>query len=328
MSKIISKLLLFIVLAIGAYPCFSQVTITMEERGNVFYIPGKVNGLSLEFIFDTGASNVCLSLAEALFMLKNGYLSENDLKGTGYSQIANGDIVENTTVTLREVEIGGIKLHNVDAVIVQNINAPLLLGQSAIQQLGPIQLKGKQLIIANGTNFQSDNTSKKLYYQALLQVTNKDYTSAINTSLDGLKYAQNNALRSRLYDLLGTSYFRLGETDKGIDFLKQAVSEDIQNIEALYNLSVFYYEVQQWQNALWTFQQVVNHTNTDYKSYSYAYLGDIQSKLRKYKDAEENYLKSIDIQPSSHAYLGLADLYANNQQFSDAAKYYFRFSTV
>jgi len=116
----------------------AQITITMQRKGNVYYVPGKVNGLSLEFIFDTGASNVCLSLTEAYFMLKNGYLKESDLGDTSYSQIANGQIVENMNVNLKEIEIGGITLHNISAVIVKNLDAPLLLGQSAIQKLGPI----------------------------------------------------------------------------------------------------------------------------------------------------------------------------------------------
>ena len=91
----------------------AQVTITMEKKDGVFYIPGKVNGLPLQFIFDTGASNVYISLTEALFMLKNDYISKKDLGGTSYAQVADGSIVENTEVILREIEVGGIKLRNI-----------------------------------------------------------------------------------------------------------------------------------------------------------------------------------------------------------------------
>lgn len=55
-------------------PTLCQTTIVMEKKGDVYYIPGEINGVPLKFIFDTGASNVYLSLTEALFMLKNGYL--------------------------------------------------------------------------------------------------------------------------------------------------------------------------------------------------------------------------------------------------------------
>ena len=136
---------------------FSQVTVQMtRQEGGTFLIPGKVNGVELNFVFDTGASNVCLSAAEAIFMLKNGYLNQEDIKGTSYAQIANGDIVENTEIVLRKVEVGGIVINNVRATVSHNLDAPLLFGQSAIQKLGPIQLNGDKLIIKNGKNFESN----------------------------------------------------------------------------------------------------------------------------------------------------------------------------
>lgn len=99
-------------------------------------MPCEVNGLKLRFIFDTGASDVSISLAEATFMLKNGYLSKTDIKGSTYYQIANGDIVEGTTINLRTIKIGNKYLHNVDASIVHSTSSPLLLGQSALSKIG------------------------------------------------------------------------------------------------------------------------------------------------------------------------------------------------
>ena len=66
----------------------AQTVVKMEKLNGVYVMPCKVNGLSLKFIFDTGASDVSISLTEALFMLKNGYLSEDDLIGTEYYRIA------------------------------------------------------------------------------------------------------------------------------------------------------------------------------------------------------------------------------------------------
>ena len=133
MKKILlSVLLLSITMAVSG-----QITIQMQKQTDgTFIIPGKVNGLDLKFIFDTGASNVCISAAEALFMLKNGYLEESDIKGSSYSQIANGEIIENTKIVLRKVQVGDFNLYNVDALVVHNLNAPLLFGQSAIQNSG------------------------------------------------------------------------------------------------------------------------------------------------------------------------------------------------
>lgn len=151
MNRIV-LILLFLSCLFSPITCFGQVTITMERHGGVYYVPGKVNGLSMKFIFDTGASNVCLSLTEAMFMLKNGYIKESDFGEKCYSQIANGDVVENLKITLRNVEIGGVTIKDVDAIVSKNLDAPLLLGQSAIRKLGPIQLNGSTLTIGNKEN--------------------------------------------------------------------------------------------------------------------------------------------------------------------------------
>ena len=115
---------------------YAQTTIKMEKMGGVYKIPCKVNGLCLKFIFDTGASDVTLSLTEALFMLKNGYLSDGDFRGTEYYRIANGDIQEGTKVNLKSIEVGGQKIYNVEASITHTADAPLLFGQSALQRFG------------------------------------------------------------------------------------------------------------------------------------------------------------------------------------------------
>lgn len=116
-----------------------QVIIQMKREGGVSTIPCKVNGLMLQFIFDTGASEVSMSMTEASFMLKNGYLSADDIIGTANYLDANGDISEGITIRLREIEIGGLKLKDVRASVVKNLKAPLLLGQSALRKLGKIQ---------------------------------------------------------------------------------------------------------------------------------------------------------------------------------------------
>ena len=126
---------------------FAQTKIMMQKEGGVYTVPCKVNGLQLKFIFDTGASNVTISLTEALFMIKNGYLSKDDIYGSSYAQLANGDITENTEILLREIVIADLKLYNVRASIVHELAAPLLLGQTAIAKLGKIQLDGNELTV-------------------------------------------------------------------------------------------------------------------------------------------------------------------------------------
>ena len=111
-----------------------------RNPGGTFEIPCDINGRQLQMIFDTGASDVTISSVEANFMLKNGYLSEKDVKGKKYYQIANGEISAGTVITLREVKIGDAVLRNVDASVVKSQKAPLLLGQSAMERFGTITI--------------------------------------------------------------------------------------------------------------------------------------------------------------------------------------------
>lgn len=154
------KIILFTIL-FGMSVCGnSQTKIIMERDGGVYTVPCKINGLPLKFIFDTGASNVSISLTEAMFMLKNGYLKIEDLGESVYYSIANGDVAKGTKLNIKEIEFGGLKLYNIQASIVHETTAPLLLGQSAIEKLGKIQLEGNQLTILNGVNSSYDYSNR------------------------------------------------------------------------------------------------------------------------------------------------------------------------
>lgn len=139
----------------------AQNTIKLEKSGGVYLIPCKVNDLPLKFIYDTGASEVSISLTEALFMLKNGYLKESDIKGTVYYSIANGDIAEGTKINIQKIEVGKQTLYNVEASIVHSTKAPLLFGQSAMERFGRFTMdySNSNLIIGGSSNTSSTNST-------------------------------------------------------------------------------------------------------------------------------------------------------------------------
>jgi clan AA aspartic protease (TIGR02281 family) len=158
-----SSFLLLSLLFISFIPCNSQTKIPLQKVGSLYYIPCKVNGLNMKFIFDSGASNVTISLTEALFMLKNDYLTEQNIIGTNKFSIANGEIMEGTRIILNSIIIGGIELRNVETSIVHTPNAPLLLGQSALSKLGKYNFDyfNNTLTVfgGNSTNNTSTNNS-------------------------------------------------------------------------------------------------------------------------------------------------------------------------
>ena len=114
--------------------------VNMRKEGGVYLVPIIVNGLNLDFIFDTGASSISLSSAEAMVMLRQGQITQDDVVGQQQFQDATGGVSVGTIVLLRTVQIGDITLENVEASIVDNIQAPLLLGQTALAKFGKVTI--------------------------------------------------------------------------------------------------------------------------------------------------------------------------------------------
>ncbi|GHT21161.1 hypothetical protein AGMMS4957_09540 [Bacteroidia bacterium] len=123
-------------------------TIRMEKENGVYYLPIEVNDVPMRFIFDTGASVISISLTEAYFLYKQGKLTDEDILGTAQYQDANGVISEGQIIRLRKVCIGNRVIHNVEASVVNNQVAPLLLGQSVLGKFGKISIDYKRLEIS------------------------------------------------------------------------------------------------------------------------------------------------------------------------------------
>lgn len=112
----------------------------METQNGVKYVWIEINGIRLRFIFDTGASSICISPAEANVLYRQGTLRKEDILDKEYFQDATGKISEGTKVNLRSVKIGNKILENIEATVIDNINAPLLLGQSVLENFGKIEI--------------------------------------------------------------------------------------------------------------------------------------------------------------------------------------------
>lgn len=133
----------------------TEVTeVPFTKEGGVCKVKCTINDLPLHFVFDTGASDVTLSMVEATFMMKNDYLTDMDVVGSQHYMDANGEISVGTIIKLRKVNFGGLELKNVRASVVRNQKAPLLLGQSVLGRLGRIEIdNGRDVIkITQTTN--------------------------------------------------------------------------------------------------------------------------------------------------------------------------------
>lgn len=326
--KILYRIVLSALLVIIPYLSSAQIVVEMKQIGNVYSIPGKINGLDLNFIFDTGASDVSISLTEAIFMLKHGYLKQSDIQGISYSQIANGDIVENTNVLLREVEVAGVKITNVTASISHSTTAPLLLGMSAIKKIGPIQIDGNKLIIQNGKNFKSDEKAMECYHKGFQLIEAELYEEAIPILQEGLKYGVASNIRSNLHQELALAYSNLGKYEIAVRYCYNGLGENPQNHVLGYNLGVLLYDNNDYEQAEKAFKQVISkmetthNLNNDILYSSYGYLGCIQLSKQEYVNAENSFQRSLKITPNSLAFLGLGDVYREQEDYAKSVEYY------
>jgi clan AA aspartic protease (TIGR02281 family) len=148
------KKLLFLFLVTLSVFSNAQTTIKMEKDAGIYKIPCKVNGAPMKMYFDTGASVVSISKATAMYLVSNDLIDESDYIGTTKSLVADGSVVDNMVIRLKDIEIGGLHLKDIKATISSSLNAPLLLGQSVISKLGKITLNGNLLVI-HSLNAQS-----------------------------------------------------------------------------------------------------------------------------------------------------------------------------
>lgn len=154
-------ILLLILITNTSNIIYSQKIIEMKKVNGIYQIPCKVNGIPMNFVFDTGASDVTISVTEAKFLLKQGLLEKVDFLENVNYKMANGEIIEGTKINLKTIEIGGTLLKNISASVIYKQNAPLLLGQSALSKLGQYSIKGNQLIINNNSNDTKTITKNK-----------------------------------------------------------------------------------------------------------------------------------------------------------------------
>lgn len=116
--------------AVGTVPAdgSGKVVLTANGQGH-FVTTGSVNGATVRFLVDTGASLVSLGASDARRIGLDFNSGQKALTDT-----ANGRIVV-SRVMLDTVRVGDVTLHNVEAMIHQNEMPVALLGMSFLNRM-------------------------------------------------------------------------------------------------------------------------------------------------------------------------------------------------
>ena len=129
-------------LAGGASEKAGTQSVTLSAgRGGHFVAAGSINGVSVQFLVDTGASFISFGSSEAKRFGIN-YLNGQK----SFSSTANG-VVPTYRVKLDEVKVGDITLNNVDGMVHIGDNLPVvLLGNSFLNRM-EMKRDGEKMVL-------------------------------------------------------------------------------------------------------------------------------------------------------------------------------------
>jgi len=105
-----------------------RIILTADGQGH-FFTTGTVNGVSVRFLVDTGATMISLGKSDAQRIGLDASKGQR-----GVSNTANGQISV-SRVKLDSVRVGDVTLHNVDALVQQNDMPIALLGMSFLNRM-------------------------------------------------------------------------------------------------------------------------------------------------------------------------------------------------
>jgi hypothetical protein len=131
-------------------PSESREEIPLIEDGGVYKAQVVINGvLPLDFMVDSGASDVSLPEDVVSVLKRTGTLSSDDRFGSGSYQLADGTVVQEPRFYLHELSIGAHVLKHVEASVGGRNGIPLL-GQSFLKRFGSVQVDNTRHVLVLG----------------------------------------------------------------------------------------------------------------------------------------------------------------------------------
>jgi predicted aspartyl protease len=97
----------------------------LVAEGGTFRIPVTINDtITLNFMVDSGASDVLIPADVILTLVRAGSLSRSEFIGMKSYQLADGSAVSQRTFNIRSLRVGGIPVDNVTGVFRRGTETP------------------------------------------------------------------------------------------------------------------------------------------------------------------------------------------------------------
>ncbi|MEL6313170.1 MAG: TIGR02281 family clan AA aspartic protease [Pseudomonadota bacterium] len=118
-----------------------QIELPLSSDGH-YYLTADVNGAFIDFVVDTGATDIVLSEADA----RRAGFTPSELDYIGRAQTANGE-VRIAPVRIDRFAVGGIEDVGVRAVVNEGDLDGSLLGMSYLQRFNSVEISGGRLVL-------------------------------------------------------------------------------------------------------------------------------------------------------------------------------------
>ena len=111
-----------------------ETRIPLENLGGTLVAPVVINNaIKLNFLVDSGASDVSIPADVFSTLVRTNTLTQADITGFRNYKNADGEVFRSNTFVIRSLKIGNVEVLNVHAKVAPT-NAPLLLGQSFLKR--------------------------------------------------------------------------------------------------------------------------------------------------------------------------------------------------
>lgn len=128
----------------------SSDEVPLKNVGHIYAVPVRINdAITLDFVIDSGASDVLVPADVMLTLVRTGTLAEGDFIGEQTYKLADGSELKSARFILREVRIGRHVLANVTASV-GPVEGGLLLGQSFLSRFGSWSLDNDRHVLVLG----------------------------------------------------------------------------------------------------------------------------------------------------------------------------------
>jgi uncharacterized protein len=111
----------------------SHTTVLLKDDGGTFVVPVEINGaITLDFIIDSGASDVSVPADVVSTLIRTGTITDADFIGSATYTLADGSKTPSDAFNIRSLKLGNEVIRNVRGVI-SPPQGSLLLGQSFLR---------------------------------------------------------------------------------------------------------------------------------------------------------------------------------------------------